>query len=104
MADVTAFVARECPRRGVGAARNLASALRSLLRFAYLEGLTAAPLAESVPGAAGWSGSALPRALGPGQVARLLACCDRGRATGRRDYAILMLLRGWGFGRARWPR
>ena len=92
VADVTAFVARECPRRGVGAARNLASALRSLLRFAYLEELTAAPLAQAVPRAAGWSGSALPRALGPGQVARLLACCDRGRATGRRDYAILVLL------------
>jgi len=92
VADVTAFVTRECPRRGVGAARNLASALRSLLRFAYLEGLTAAPLAESVPRAAGWRGSALPRALGPGQVARLLAGCDRDRATGRRDYAILVLL------------
>jgi integrase/recombinase XerD len=92
VADVTAFVTRECPGRGVGAARNLASALRSLLRFAYLEGLTAAPLAQAVPGAAGWSGSALPRALDPGQAERLLAGCDRRRATGRRDYAILVLL------------
>jgi integrase/recombinase XerD len=92
VADVTAFVSRECPRRGVGAARNLTSALRAVLRFAYLEGLIAMPLAESVPRAAGWSGSALPRALGRGQVAQLLACCDRRRATGRRDYAILVLL------------
>lgn len=92
VADVTAFLIRECPRRNVGAARNLASALRSLLRFAFLDGLTATPLADSVPAAAGWRGSTLPRALGPGQVSRLLATCDRGRATGRRDYAILVLL------------
>jgi site-specific recombinase XerD len=39
-----------------------------------------------------WSGAGLPRGLARGQVAALLASCDRRRATGRRDYAILVLL------------
>lgn len=92
LGDVVDFATRECPRRSVGSAKNLLTGLRSLLRFAHLEGLTSAPLAQAVPSAAGWSGSALPRALGPGETARLLASCDRRRATGRRDYAILVLL------------
>jgi site-specific recombinase XerD len=70
----------------------LATGLRSFLGFALLEGLIAAPLASAVPSAARWSGAALPRALAPGQVATLLASCDRRRPTGRRDYAILVLL------------
>ena len=92
IADVASFATRECPRRSVGSAKNLLTGLRSLLQFTQLEGLTAAPLAEAVPSAAGWRGSALPRALRPGEAARMLACCDRRRATGRRDHAILVLL------------
>ncbi len=91
-ADVASFVNRQCPRRSVASAKNLLTGLRSLLTFTYREGLTSAPLAQAVPSAAGWSGSALPRALGPGDVARMLASCNRGRTTGERDYAILVLL------------
>jgi len=91
-ADVASFVNRQCPRRSVASAKNLLTGLRSLLAFTYREGLTIVPLAQAVPSAAGWSGSALPRALGPGDVARMLASCDRARTTGQRDYAILVLL------------
>jgi integrase/recombinase XerD len=45
-----------------------------------------------VPTVAGWRGSSLPRALGPEEVAKLLASCDRGMAVGRRDYAIRTML------------
>jgi integrase/recombinase XerD len=41
---------------------------------------------------AGWHLAHLPKALPAEQVERLLASCDRGTPTGRRDYAILMLL------------
>ena len=37
-------------------------------------------------------GRAMPRALEPEAVAKLLASCDRRRAVGCRDYAIVLLL------------
>ncbi|MGB8380596.1 MAG: tyrosine-type recombinase/integrase [Dermatophilaceae bacterium] len=40
----------------------------------------------------GWRGRSLPVGIEPGQVRRLLECCDRGGATGRRDFAILTVL------------
>ncbi|WP_456660785.1 tyrosine-type recombinase/integrase [Bradyrhizobium sp. JR3.5] len=39
-----------------------------------------------------WRLSHLPKSLPPDQVERLLRCCDRSTASGRRDYAILLLL------------
>lgn len=91
--EVRRFVLREC-RRGysISYAQNLVAALRSLLRYLHVKGLTPIELAPAVPGVAGWSGSALPRALDEELVARLLASCNRQSATGRRDYAILLLL------------
>jgi integrase/recombinase XerD len=91
-AEVSAFVLSEVPCRRRGSARNLVTGIRSLLRFLYLEERIPTPLAQGLPTAAGWSGSALPRALHEGQVARLLASCDRRRGSGRRDYAVMMLL------------
>jgi len=75
-----------------GSARNLVASLRSLLRFCYLQGHTALQLAPAVPAAAGWRGCALPREVEAGQVPRLLRSCDRDTVTGRRDYAVLVLL------------
>ncbi len=91
-AAVSAFCARELPRRGRGSAADLASALRSLLRFLHVEGVVGTPLAQAVPAVANRKGCGLPRALPPATVARLLASCDRRTRLGRRDYAMLMLL------------
>jgi integrase len=66
--------------------------LRSLLRWLHLTGVLSAPLAPAVPAVAGWRLSSLPKGLEPGQLRRLLAACDRRTPTGRRDYAILLLL------------
>jgi integrase len=41
---------------------------------------------------AGWRLASLPKALEPGELRRLLAACDRRTRTGRRDYAIVLLL------------
>jgi integrase len=49
-------------------------------------------LQDAVPAVAGWRGGGLPRALPDGQVAALLAACDRDTATGRRDFGVLTLL------------
>jgi integrase/recombinase XerD len=91
-AAVSAFCARELPRRSRAAAADLASALRSFLRFLHLVGLAGAPVAQAVPAVANRRGQGLPRALPPATVARLLASCDRRTRLGRRDYAMLMLL------------
>src|SRR5207245_9016297 len=77
--------------RCVGSTKHLVTALRSLLRFLHVAG-HAPVLAASVPTVAGWRGSALPRALPPRDLDRLLASCDRQTTAGRRDRAILTLL------------
>jgi integrase/recombinase XerD len=91
-ADVTAFVVARCPGQSRGAAKMTVTALRSLLGFLHVEGLIGRSLVGAVPSAAGWRLSGLPRALEPDQVRRLLASCDRGAGSGRRDFAILILL------------
>jgi site-specific recombinase XerD len=90
--DVIDFVLVGCSARGPKTANNVVTGLRSLLRFLYLTGRTATPLASVVPAVAGWRAGALPRTLRAGQVARLLASCDRRRRVGCRDFAILTLL------------
>src|SRR5258708_5226756 len=90
--EVGRFVTCQCRSLSVRSAERLVNGLRSFLRFALAEGLITAPLAHAVPSVARWSGAGLPRGLPPGQVAALLASCDRRRATGKRDYAILVLL------------
>jgi len=91
-AEVTVFVRRECARRGVAAAKTTVTGLRALLRFLYLDGQVSAPLTGAVPSAACWQLAALPRAVSPADVDRLMGSCDRDSAAGRRDFAILVLL------------
>lgn len=91
-AEVSAFCIRELPKRAGSSASNLASALRAFLRFAHVEGLTRAPLAQAVPPVANRKGSGLPRGVAPATLNRLLASCDRRSSMGRRDYAILLVL------------
>ncbi len=91
-ADVSSFLARECPKRSVSGARDLVCALRSFLRYLHLAGLIEAPLVWAVPSVADLRDRTLPRGLEPTAVRRLLASCDRRRLVGRRDYAILLLL------------
>jgi integrase/recombinase XerD len=90
--DVSRFVVGQCGRRSVGSARTLVMALRSLLRFLYVAGLSATPLVGAVPAVAPWRERSLPQGLSPAAVARLLRSCDRRSGTGRRDYAILVVL------------
>lgn len=85
-------LAAECPKRSVSAASDLTGGLRSLLRYLYLIGAIPTPLVWAVPTIADLRDSSLPRGLERAVVQRLLSSCDRRRAVGRRDYAILLLL------------
>jgi integrase/recombinase XerD len=91
-ADVSEFLARECPRRSISGARTLVAKLRPLLRYLHVAGLISTPLRWAVPGVADLRGRSLAQGLEPAAVRRLLASCDRRRTTGCRDYAILLLL------------
>lgn len=91
-ADVSAFLLGECGRVSIGSAKGKVAELRSLLRFLHLRGFTAMALAESVPSVAGWRDTAIPPTMPRADVERLLACCERSRLAGARDYAMLILL------------
>ena len=91
LGEVTGFVVRHCPRLSVGTAKNLATSLRSLLGYLYLQGLTDRRLASGVPTPSGPHGGNLPRWLGPADLAALLD--DQSPTTvGRRDHAIVVML------------
>lgn len=91
-ADVSEFLARECPRRSISGARSLVAHLRALLRYLHVAGLIPTPLRWAVPGVADLRDRSLARGLEPAVVSRLLASCDPARRSGRRDYAILLVL------------
>ncbi len=91
-AEVTRFVLGESQRLRVASAKAMTTRLRSLLRFLYVQGLTANPVADAVPSVACWRLTSLPEALPPSQVACLLKSCDRRTRVGRRDFAVLIVL------------
>ena len=90
--DVVRFVQRQAPRLHLKRAKLLTSALRSFLRYARYRGVVTLDLAAAVPVVANWSMPSIPRAIGADHVRQLLASIDRCTATGRRDYAIVLLL------------
>ncbi len=65
LGEVTSFIVRECRRLSVGSAKNLATGLRSLLRYLYREGVTDRELAEAVPAPASWRGRGCPEGWVP---------------------------------------
>ncbi len=90
--QVRSFLLRDCPALGPGSAKGRAGEVRALLKFLFIVGYTPVPLAAAVPSVAGRRDGSLPRTVGAEVVVSLLASCDRSRATGRRDFAILTLL------------
>lgn len=86
------FVAFECRRLTDGAARGQVAKLRPFLVYLHVTGRIGTPLRWAVPKVADMRGRAMPRALEPEAVAKLLASCDRRRVVGCRDYAIVLLL------------
>lgn len=90
--DITDFVVANVPGRATGSAKLTVAALRSLLCFLHVDGVTLDSLTAAVPSVAGSRLAGLPRALEADQVQRLLAACDRRTAVGRRDFAVLTML------------
>lgn len=89
---VAAFARDTIPQMPVGSAKLTVTALRSLLRFLFLEGFTTTDLAPVVPARAGYRDTGLPRGLSPVDVTALLAATESESAVGRRDRAVVLLL------------
>lgn len=89
--DVVGFVVAERDRLAAKTAQRTTSALRSLLRFLAVRGVSDPGLADAVPKVA-CRQPLLPRALTTAQKQALLDSCDREELAGRRDYAVLVLL------------
>ncbi|HYZ56300.1 MAG TPA: tyrosine-type recombinase/integrase [Streptosporangiaceae bacterium] len=90
--DVTAFLAGMARTQAPGTTQNTASMLRTFLTWLYAEGLIAAPLAGTVPGAYRRRRVRMPALVTGAKAAALLAACDRTTAQGLRDYAIVLIL------------
>src|SRR5712691_745596 len=83
----------DCSRsRSVSFVRLLTAALRSFLRFFFLDGATAADLSTAVPPVRRWRFAAVPPFLTAEEVERVIAATDRSTSGGRRALAILLLL------------
>jgi site-specific recombinase XerD len=91
-ADVVRFVRHQAPRLHMKRAKVMTTALRSFLNYTRYCGEVDVDLAAAVPVVPSWSMTSIPRAIAPEQVRQLLASIDRRTATGRRDYAIVLLL------------
>ena len=72
--------------------RLMAVALRSFCHFLFLRGETSRDLSDSVPTVRTWRQSSVPRFLTPEQEDAILTSTNRSTPSGRRDYAILLLL------------
>jgi len=81
--------ARTCRPGTVGV---IATALRSYLRQLVLRGYPLEHIITAVPRAAQWSHARLPQHLTREQEERFLLAPDRSRPSGRRDYAMLLLM------------
>jgi site-specific recombinase XerD len=70
----------------------LAAALRSFLRFCFLDGTTQTDLSMAFPPVRRWQHAAVPPFLVAEEVERVIAAADRSTARGCRSFAILLLL------------
>jgi integrase/recombinase XerD len=91
-AEVSAAVLGELGDRSPASVRRYGCALRWFLRYCHLAGLIETNLSGSVLPVSGRRRSLLPQGISLAQERALLRACDRRRATGRRDYAVIVLM------------
>jgi site-specific recombinase XerD len=91
--DINAFLLQECGRVSAGSAKGRVAELRSILKFLYLQDITALPLGTAVPPVGGWRLATLPPpTMAAADIQRLLDSCDRSSAVGLRNFAIMTLV------------
>jgi len=91
-ADVSKAVLGQVAGRSPASVRRYGCALRSFLRYCYLTGLVERDLSAAALPVSGRRRSLLPAGITPTQATALLRACDRRRASGRRDFAVIVLM------------
>jgi len=87
-----AFLLERVRDRSCAYVRLLSASLRSFLRFLHVRGRIGRDLSAAIPSVRRWTQPEVPKVLTRDEVARVLAAPDQTCRTGRRDYAILILL------------
>ena len=90
--DVVEAVLDESATVTVGSAQYFVAALRSFLRFCFLERSIDVDLSAAALAVTGRRRALLPRGVSPAEIQALLSSCDRQDSEGRRDYAVLVSL------------
>ncbi len=91
-AEVSNAVLSQLAGRSPATVRRFGCALRSFLRYCHLVGLIERDLSAAALPVSGRRRSLLPQGISPTQTRALLGACDRRRAVGRRDYAVIVLI------------
>ena len=91
-AEVSEAVLGQVTRWSPASVRRYGCSLRSFLRYCYLVGLVDRDLSAAALPVSGRRRSLLPKGITPAQAKALLRACDRRRASGRRDYAVIVLI------------
>lgn len=95
-AVLSAFLVEEGRRRRKSCMPQLCADLRVFLRYLHRERLTGKDLSRTVDRPTAYRHATLPRSATWDEVRRMLEVVDRRTETGRRDYAILLLLVTYG--------
>ena len=90
--DVRDFVLARLPGMKPNRMQALAAALRSFLRFLFVQGELDGDLTAAIPSVRRWRLAGTPGYLDPDEVNRLLDACEASTPRGRRDHVILLLL------------
>lgn len=72
------------------------SAIRCFLRYLFLNGYTNKNLVESLPIIRNYYSPSMPKIWKPEELEKVLSSVDRGNPTGKRDYAILLMIARYG--------
>jgi site-specific recombinase XerD len=91
-AEVSKAVLAEVAGRSPATVRRYGCALRSFLRYCHVAGLIESDLSAAALPVSGRRRSLLPLGISDEQSRALLRSCDRRRAVGRRDYAVIVLM------------
>src|ERR1700756_4769388 len=91
-ADVPEAVLGQVTRWSPASVRRYGCSLRSFLRYCSPVGLVDRDLSAAALPVSGRRRSLLPKGITPAQAKALLRACDRRRASGRRDYAVIVLI------------
>ena len=92
LADIDAFFAEKGKRMSPRSLYVVRAALRSFLKYLYVEGTLAVDLSCCLPRPPRFSADRRPKYLPWAKVEELLSSIDRSTLTGKRDYALLTLL------------